>query len=260
MRGGAILRWVSVLAFAAPLADLSPALAQAGPHDRAPHRAWSFEGPLGRFDLSAVQRGYAVYAQVCSACHGMKAMTYGDLTRMGLTMEQVGRIAATQQVPGGVDAQGDPVTRAATPADHFRDPFVNPEAAAAANHGVAPPDQSRLALVYPGGPDRIYALLTGYRPPPPGYRPSHAGAVYNPYASDREIAMPPPLRDGQVVYTDGTPATTAQEARDVTTFLAWVAQPHLEARHRLGAQVVLYLLFLAVLAFLLKRRVWSDVH
>lgn len=260
MRAGLILRLASVLALAAPFADMCRAVAQAGPHDRVPHQAWSFEGPLGRFDLAAVQRGYAVYAQVCSACHGMKSMIYGDLAATGLTMEQVGRIAATQQVPGGVDAQGDPVTRAATPADHFRDPFVNPEAAAAANNGVAPPDQSRLALVYPGGPDRIYAVLTGYREPPAAYRPSHAGAVYNPYASGREIAMPPPLRDGQVVYTDGTPATTAQEARDVTTFLAWVAQPHLEARHRLGMQVVLYLLFLAVLVFLLKRRVWSDVQ
>lgn len=259
MRAG-MRRLASVLVLGGPLAGMSKAVAQAGPHDRPPHQVWSFMGPLGRFDLAAVQRGYDVYVQVCSACHGMKAMTYGDLTAMGLTMEQVRRIAATQQVPGGVDAQGEPVTRAATPTDHFREPFANPEAAAAANNGVVPPDQSRLALVYPGGPDRIYAVLTGYRDPPAGYRPSHAGAVYNPYASGREIAMPPPLRDGQVVYTDGTPATTTQEARDVTTFLAWVAQPHLDARHRLGAQVVVYLLFLAVLAFLLKRRVWSDVH
>jgi ubiquinol-cytochrome c reductase cytochrome c1 subunit len=226
----------------------------------APHQDWSFDGPLGRFDMAAVQRGYAVYAQVCSACHGMNAVTYGDLGAMGLTDAQVRQIAASQSVPGGVDAQGSPVTRPATAADHVRSPFASPEAAAAANNGTAPPDQSRLALVYTGGPDRIYALLTGYGTPPAGYRPSHPGAFYNPYAADREISMPPPLHDGQVEYADGTKATTAQEARDVTTFLAWVAQPHLEARHRLGVQVALYLLFLAFLAFLLKRRIWSDVH
>ncbi|MBB2174549.1 cytochrome c1 [Gluconacetobacter johannae] len=246
----------AILMAAAP----GSARAQERRHEVAAPQAWSFAGPLGRFDMAAVQRGYAVYAQVCSACHSLNGMTYGDLTSIGLTDEQVRQIAAGQSVPGGVDAQGAAVMRPATAADHFRQPFASVEAAAAANNGAPPPDQSRLALVYPGGPDRIYALLTGYRPAPPGFVPTNAGAFYNPYAANFEIGMPPPLRDGQVEYADGTTATTAQEARDVTTFLAWAAQPHLAERHRLGVQVTLYLLFLAILAFILKRKVWSDVH
>ncbi|WP_323993730.1 MULTISPECIES: cytochrome c1 [Nguyenibacter] len=243
------------------LASPAAVHAQSAPYAAPRHLHWGFEGPLGHFDMASVQRGYAVYAQVCSACHAMNALTYGDLAALGLTDEQVRQIAAGQRVPGGTDDQGRPVTRPATAADHFRAPFASPQAAAAANGGAVPPDQSRLALVYPGGPDRIYALLTGYgAQPPAGYRPSHPGAFYNPYAANAEISMPPPLHDGQVAFTDGTAATTAQEARDVTNFLAWAAYPHLAERHRLGVQVTLYLLFLAVLTFVLKRRIWSNVH
>jgi ubiquinol-cytochrome c reductase cytochrome c1 subunit len=75
-----------------------------------------------------------------------------------------------------------------------------------------------------------------------------------------ETAMPQPLHDHQVRYADGTDATVAQEARDVTNFLAWTAYPHLAERHRLGVRIVLYGTFLFILTLLLKRKVWSDVH
>lgn len=224
-----------------------------------PPQAWSFKGPLGHFDMAAVQRGYAVYAQVCSACHGMKSVTYGDLAGMGLKQADVQALAASHHVPAGVDGGGHPVMRPANMDDHLLSPYPDARTAAAANHGVMPPDQSRLAVVHPGGVDRIYAYLAGYGETPPPGTTVPPGLFYNPYAADRQTAMPPPLHDGGVTYPDGTPATVAQQARDVTTFLAWVASPHLTARHRVGVGGVVFLLVLLILSICLKRRTWSNV-
>ncbi|BCI68666.1 cytochrome c1 [Acetobacter aceti] len=241
---------------AAALFSASPMLAQTHPdHDHAAPQHWSFEGPLGNFDLAAVQRGYLVYEQVCSSCHGMKHVQFRDLEGMGLDAEAVKTIASGYQIQDGRDLSGVPKYRHGLPDDAFPTP-VKP---AGVPEGVVPPDQSRLTVVYPGGPDRIYALLTGYGPAPAGVTlPS--GQFYNRFASGRMIAMKPPLRGGEVHYPDGTSATVEQEARDVTTFLAWVAQPHLVDRHRTGVRVLVYLLCLAILLFILKRRIWSNVE
>ena len=71
--------------------------------------------------------------------------------------------------------------------------------------------------------------------------------------------MPKPINDGQVEYTDGTPATVDQYARDVSAFLMWAAEPTLDARHRLGFQVMIFLIVLTGLLYFTKKRVWHDV-
>ena len=40
------------------------------------------------------------------------------------------------------------------------------------------------------------------------------------------------LSDGLIEYSDGTNATVEQMSKDVTTFLMWAAEPHLESRHK----------------------------
>lgn len=251
------------------------AAAQAGPPAGAPAHApaqnWSFKGPLGHFDLAAVQRGYAVFAGVCASCHSLMQVQFSDFGAMGLTPEQVAALAASWQIAAGRDAEGHLRHRKATPDDALPRPYADAEAARAANRGAVPPDLSRITLVYPGGADRVYALLTGYQPPEApasvaeGDAATHAApgtldaGFANPYAIGHRTAMPPPLRDNAVLYADGTEATAQQEARDVTTFLAWVSTPHVDEKRRLGVGVVLYLCFLACLLVILKRRIWSHV-
>jgi cytochrome c1 len=72
--------------------------------------------------------------------------------------------------------------------------------------------------------------------------------------------MPPPLTDGRVEYTDGAPQTVAQYAKDVAAFLMWTAEPHLEARKRIGFQVMTFLIVFAVLMWLTKKKVWHQVE
>ena len=224
-----------------------------------PRQAWGFQGPFGSFDLASAQRGYAVYSQVCSSCHSMKQVVFRDLSGLGLDEDQIHDIAAGQPVPGGTDANGNIVLRAATPDDHFRLPFPNEAAARAANNGAVPPDQSRIATTIQGGPSFIQAFLTGFRDPPPNVTLA-AGMHFNDYVPGNSTAMPNPLHDGQVKYTDGTKPTAAQMAHDVTTYLAWTAQPHLEERRRMGVRVMIYLVMLLGLVFVVKRKVWANVR
>lgn len=233
-----------------------PALAQETPP--LPHEQWSFKGPFGTYDRAALQRGFLVYQQVCSVCHSIKELYYRNLEDIGLTEDQVKAIAASAQIPT-LDDNGQPTTRPGRPSDHFKSPFPNDLAARAANNGALPPDQSVLELARPGGADYLYGILTGYEPPPPDMH-MQPGMQYNKYFPGHQIAMPPPLRDGSVTYTDGTKPTLDQESRDVVSFLTWAAQPEMETRKAMGVRVVLYLLFLGGLTYAVKRKVWADVH
>ena len=74
-----------------------------------------------------------------------------------------------------------------------------------------------------------------------------------------KIKMAKPLMEGIVVYSDGTNATEKQMAKDVTTFLTWAAEPHLEARHKIGIKVIIYLILLTILVYLSMRKIWSRI-
>jgi len=224
-----------------------------------PHQHWSFSGPFGSFDPAALQRGFLVYQQVCSACHSMKELYYRNLEGIGLSADQVKAIAASVQVPGGLNETGQPIERRGLPSDHFRSPFPNDQAARAANNGALPPDQSVLELARAGGPNYIYGILTGYAAPPASMH-MQPGMSYNKYFPGHQIAMPQPLRDDSVTYTDGTKPTLDQEAHDVATFLTWTANPEMVERKQMGVRVILYLLFLTGLTYAVKRKVWADVH
>ena len=128
------------------------------------------------------------------------------------------------------------------PADYFPTPWPNENAARARYNGV-PPDMSVLAKArsysrgFPWfifdmftqfqeqGPDYIHALMTGYKEKPPQGFTLPPGSFYNEYFPGHAIAMPPPLTDKRVDYTDGSPTTVDQYAKDVAAFLVWAAEP-----------------------------------
>ena len=224
-----------------------------------PHEQWSFSGIFGGLDLASAQRGFQVYNEVCSSCHSMNLLHYRDLAGIGLTAQQIKDIAASKTVPGPLDDNGDETTRPGTPADVFKDPYKNEKAAGAAFGGAAPPDQSVLLNAREGGADYIYGILTGYEDPPKGFKVPD-GLYYNKYMPGHLIHMPQPLHDDQVTYADGTKATVAQEAHDVTTFLYWTSNPEAVTRKRMGVRVVLFLVLMAGLTYTVKRQIWSDVE
>lgn len=229
------------------------------PDKTPPHQARSFDGPLGQYDTGSLQRGFLVFQRVCSTCHGMRNLTYNDLAGIGLTQQQIAETAKAKPQPGAPDAAGQPTMRPGLPDDHLNSPFPSDAAAAAMMGGVAPPDQSRLAMTHPGGPDWLYAFLTGYRMPPPPDAPMVPGKFYNDWATGHMIGMPPPLMNGMIQYPDGTPATVEQQARDITTFLVWASDPHRNERHSIGKAVMAYLAVLLALAIAWKRKIWKRL-
>ncbi|MBE7212348.1 MAG: hypothetical protein INR65_15105 [Gluconacetobacter diazotrophicus] len=205
-------------------------------------------------DPVAAQRGFAVYAQVCSACHSLRDVTFADLAGIGLDRTEIRALAASRSIADGVDPSGVPRRRPAMPTDRLPPPLVVPQPGQA-----VPPDLSRIALVLPGGAGTVSRILTGYHPAPPGLSVP-PGSFYDPAAPGGVIAMPPPLADGVVTLADGTRPDVHRMAADVAAFLDWCAHPHRAERSRIGTGVVLYLLVLCVLLLLLKRRVWSNVQ
>ena len=244
------------LALFASAVMAAPAVAQ---EIKLPHVKWSFDGPFGSYDRASAQRGFQVYKEVCSNCHSMKLLSYRDLHGLGFDDAQVKALASQFTVPGGTNDQGEPIERPALPADHFRSPFPNDKAARAANGGALPPDQSLLVKARANGSDYIHALLLGYVDPPAGTKVP-AGQYYNEYFPGHFLAMPPPLHDGQIEYTDGTKATVDQMSKDVVQFLTWASEPSMEQRKQMGVKVVLFLALLTGLTYGVKRKVWKDVH
>ena len=220
---------------------------------------WSFKGIFGTFDRASLQRGYQVYQEVCSGCHSAQHLSYRNLSEKGgpeFSVEEAKAIAAQFEVEDGPNSDGEMFMRPGRLSDKFVKPYPNVEASTAANGGAYPPDMSVLAKARKGGVDYIYSLLLGYEEPPAGFE-IEEGVYYNKYMSGNKIKMTAPLSDGLVEYSDGTQATTAQMAKDVTTFLVWAAEPHLESQHRMGFKVIIYLIILLTLVYMSKQKVWS---
>ena len=228
--------------------------------ETAPAHGWSFEGPFGRFDTASLQRGFLVYQEVCASCHAVKYLTFRSLEGIGMSEADVGAIAAEYEVEDGPNDEGEMFTRPGRPADKIPPPFANDQAARAVNNGALPPDLSLITKARKGGPDYLYAILTGYVEEPPEDFDLGEGMSYNRYFPGFQIAMPPPLFEDAVEYIDGTEATAEQMAEDVTQFLMWAAEPTLEARKRIGIKAILFLLVLTALFYASKRKIWARVH
>ena len=162
-------------------------------------------------------------------------------------------------VTDGPDDTGKMFERPGRPSDRFRSPYANEQAARAANNGALPPDLSVIAKARAGGPDYIYSLLTGYAEPPSDMEMSK-GMQYNAAFPGHQIAMPNPLVEGVVEYTDGTAPTVDNYAKDVSAFLMWTAEPKLEERYKIGARMMIFLFVFAVIMYLSKRAVWARLH
>ncbi len=266
---------LSVLALVAA----SPSFAaEAGP--KPDRQAWSWKGPVGHFDRGQLQRGFKVYREVCAACHGLKLVAFRNLAEPGgpeFLEGQVKTVVSEYKIQDGPNDKGEMFERAGRLSDRFPSPDANEQAARARFNGAYPPDLSIITKArgyevglggslldffrqyQEHGSDYVYALLVGYENPPADVKLPD-GQFWNKYFPGHRIAMTPPLTAGQVEYTDGTPATVEQYSKDVTAFLSWTAEPHLEARKRIGFQVMLFLLIFAGLMYFTKKKIWSDAH
>jgi ubiquinol-cytochrome c reductase cytochrome b/c1 subunit len=269
-----------VLAAVAMLATGTGAALAAGEAPHIERQTWSFAGPFGHYDPAQLQRGFKVYREVCSACHGISLVAFRNLEEPGgpLFSEEAARqIASEYTVIDGPNADGEMFERPGRLSDRFPSPYPNEEAARAAQGGAYPPDLSLMAKAraahrgFPWfvfdvftqyqeqGPDYIHALLTGYEEPPEGAEVP-PGMYYNKsFLAGHLLAMPAPLSDDQVEYTDGTPATVDQYSRDVAAFLMWTAEPKLDERKQMGFKAMLFMVVFAGALYFTKRKLWDGI-
>jgi len=223
---------------------------------------WSFNGFFGKFDRAQLQRGYQVYKEVCASCHSMKYLSYRNLGEKGgpeFSEAEVKAIAAGFTVQDGPNEDGDMFERPGLPKDKFVSPYPNEKAARAVNGGAYPPDMSVLVKARSGGANYIYSILMGYEEAPAGMKIDD-GVYYNKFMPGQKIRMSAPLSEGSVEYADGTSTSVSQMSKDVTAFLTWAAEPHLEKRKRIGFKTILYLLIFSVLIFFSMKKIWSRVE
>lgn len=281
---------VVLLALASPVGAALVHAEEAGGEHAIEHQSWAFAGLRGQYDRAQLQRGFQVFQQVCTACHGLKRVRFRNLAEPGgpqFPEAAVKALAASwpYQISGELDEAGNIVERLPGLADPIIGPYKNDKQARAAQNGALPPDLSLIVKArsaeshapwyshwlwmvgdiakgyQEGGADYLYALLTGYRDPPAGVQVNE-GMSYNVAFPGHQLAMPPPLsKDSVIEYQAdaGAKASFEQNARDVTAFLAWVADPSLDSRKRLGWQVLLYLAVTTLLLYLAKKRIWSRV-
>jgi ubiquinol-cytochrome c reductase cytochrome c1 subunit len=281
-------RTILALALAGSLLGLSTATSfAAGEAPVPPRQKWSFAGPFGQWDKGQLQRGFKVYREVCGVCHGLNLLSFRNLTEIGFSEGQVKTIAAEYKVQDGPNDAGEMFERNARLADRFPQPatWKNEQQARTIYNGTVPPDLSVMAKArsisspFPqwvfnyfttyseGGPDYIHALLMGYEETPPEGVEVPEGKFYNHVFPGHAIGMPPPLADGQVAYAgeDGAAApaemlTAEQYSTDVSAFLMWMAEPHLNAQKAAGFRVLAFLIVFAVLMWFVKQRLWRKVH
>ena len=222
---------------------------------------WEFDSAFGSFDRVAIQRGFKVFKEVCSACHSLKRLAFRNLQEIGFSEEEVKSLASSYTVKDGPNDEGEMFDRPGRSSDYIPGPYANDNAARTSNNGALPPDLSLIIKAREDGANYVYSLLTGFTPPPADF---HVGEnmYYNPYfaGGGMQLAMPPPLTtDGQVEYNDGTKATVDQMAKDVTDFLQWVAEPEMEARKSLGVKAMIFTAILTLFFFFAYKRIWRNV-
>ncbi|MEO5376713.1 MAG: cytochrome c1 [Magnetococcus sp. DMHC-6] len=245
-----------------------------------PSEHWEFHGIFGRFDQAALKRGAQVATEVCLGCHSIKYIKFNQLHDIGFNEEQVIAMAES---------------RGKTKQDRMVSALD--DAAAKDAFGIIPPDLSLITKARKGYEDYIFGLLTGYLTEEDTnlvqqvmedneisesealelasaihVDPHHMekikeviarinnGDHFNKYFPGFFFAMPAPLADGSVEYSDGTETSKKQLAKDVTTFLAWAAEPTQTQRKSTGLNVILYLVIFTALLYAMKRRIWAKIH
>lgn len=235
--------------------------------------AWAAEEASGGYqftadlsDQQALQRGARTFVNYCLSCHSASYMRYN---RMGKDLG-IPDTVLLQNFMFSTDKVGDTMNVAMSKTD------------ATAYFGVVPPDLSVTARAR--GAEWLYNyLMTFYLDPS---KPSGANNL-----TFKDVAMPHVLWElqgwQQPVYVeetgaDGLPVkriekldlvappktkpaiyqneSYEQTVSDLVNFMVYMGEPIKLQRYSFGIWVIVYLVFLLIILYFLKKEYWKDVH
>ena len=210
--------------------------------------------------IPSLQRGARNFMNYCSGCHSAQYVRFNTIGKyLELSEEQL------------VDNLMFNAEKT------FETIKTNMPAAAAERwYGTAPPDLSLMARSK--GADYIYTFLKSFylqAGSPTGVdnivMPStsmphvlwelqgYQKAIFSEHTEDGETTL---HFDGFEQVTAG--ALDAEDydefVRDTVNFLAYIAEPIRADRRKLGTWVIMYLLVFLIIAYMLKKQIWKDVH
>lgn len=225
-------------------------------------------------DKAALQDGLRTFVNFCMGCHSAQYQRYE-------------RVATDLGIPEEVMMENVVFTDGTLIGEHMR--IGMRERDAKQFFGAAPPDLTMVARVR--GEDWLYTYMKTFYEDQS--RPFGANNLVFPNVGMPNVlaelqgrvvmgCAPVEVRDGRKVQRDPLTgdalkeeqcdvltvveegAMSAEEfdttVRNLVSFLAYSADPIKLERHRIGIYVLLYLAFLFVFAYLLKREYWRDVH
>lgn len=226
--------------------------------------AIALETPLiDQGNQRSLQRGAKAFVNNCMSCHSASYKRYSRVAQdLGLSEEDVeNNLIFTTDEAGEPTKVGSPMTNTMT-TEYGRQAF-----------GVVPPN---LALTTRSrGIDWVYTYLKSYYVDPSITTTGVNNLVYP------GTAMPHVLWQEQGWQTpvygeeeNGARPITALELSqpgsmspqeysdliaDITNFMAYMADPIKQTRHRIGIIVMIFLFGLLGIAYMLKKEYWKDV-
>lgn len=209
------------------------------------------DAPIDLSDRASLQRGAGLFMNYCAACHSLQFMRYQRMADdLGLSHEMVEEF----MVKG--DAKiGDLMKTGLAKGD------------GQAWFGKAPPDLSTTARGKIGQEDWIYTFLKSFyvdETRPMGWNNTVLAGASMPNVLWELQGMQRKTEDGFVIQEHErgrlSPAEYERAIVDLTAFLTYVGEPARLKRESMGAWVVLFFAFFTLLAWLLKKEYWRDVH
>lgn len=241
----------------ATLAFVIACLAPAGPALAAGPSGGLDRANIDLTDTASVQRGAEYFFQYCIGCHSLEHARYNRIGQdLGLTNEQVEEMFIHTR-----DASGDPtgvgeLIKIAMRPDDAEEWFAQPA-----------PDLTLTARA--NSPDWIYTVLRNFY-----LDDSRPLGVNN--ATFEAMGMPHVLwelqgwqknvgEDGEIkleLVEEGKMSAEEYDevVRDITAFMTYVAEPIRMEREAMGMYVIWFLIVFTILAYLLKKEYWRDVH
>ncbi len=212
-------------------------------------------------DKASLQRGAAAFRDYCFNCHGLSAVRYNQLTKIGLSDDNIKQYMLTTTTK-----PGDMMTVGLNAADAKR------------WFGVTPPDLSLMTSAK--GEDYVFSYLNGFyrdETRPTGWNNTYLLNAAMPHALWEEQGTMVPVMEDKTDHATGktvptvtgfTKATAGKKddaqyeqlTNDITNFLFWASEPDRQSRHLIGYFILALLFVFAFLTYKLNKNYWKDIH